>query len=69
MRNVAVPSLAAFVLLVSSSVCADDRNTAIEVTDRPTLREFVEGAKDYLEGVTTLSETARLRGIFRTEIT
>ena len=63
MRNAAL----AVVLLASSSVCADDRITAIEVTDRPTLRAFVEGAKDYLEGVTTLSETAQLRGIFRTE--
>ena len=67
MRSAAVATLAAFVLLASSSVSADDRITAIEVTDRPTLRAFIEGAKDYLEGITTLSETARLRDIFRAE--
>lgn len=67
MRGAARAIFAALVLLAGSSVSADDRITAIEVTDRPTLKAFIENAKDYLEGVTTLSETARLRDIFRAE--
>ena len=46
---------------------ADEWVTATEVTDRPTLMEFVEGGKDYLEGITTLSEIARLRDVLRAE--
>ena len=67
MGNRAVTMLAAFIVMASASVSADDRIDAGEVTDRPTLKAFVEGAKDYLEGITTLSETARLRDVFRAE--
>ncbi len=41
--------------------------TASEVVDRETLKAFVEGGKEYLEGVRTLTETAKLRDIFRAE--
>ena len=63
----AVATLAAFALVACASARANDRIAASEVTDRPTLGAFVEGAKGYLEGITTLSETARLRDVFRTE--
>ncbi|MCY4354031.1 MAG: cache domain-containing protein [Truepera sp.] len=67
MKKAALASFSAFVLLASASVHADDRITANDVTDRPALRAFVEGAKNYLEGITTLTEIARLRDIFRAE--
>ncbi|MDE2807537.1 MAG: cache domain-containing protein [Gemmatimonadota bacterium] len=41
--------------------------TASEVVDRETLKAFVEGGKEYLEGIRTLTETAKLRAIFRAE--
>ena len=40
---------------------------ASEVVDRETLKAFVEGGKEYLEGVRTLTETAKLRDSFRAE--
>ena len=67
MKKAALASFSAFVLLASASVHADDRITANDVADRPALRAFVEGAKNYLEGITTLTEIARLRDIFRAE--
>lgn len=54
-------------LLGSDDDHADGWIAAGEVTDRTTLMEFVEDAKDYLEGITTLSEIARLRDLFRAE--
>ena len=41
--------------------------TASQVVDRETLKAFVEGGKEYLEGIRTLTETAKLRDIFRAE--
>ena len=41
--------------------------TASEVVDRETLKAFVETGKEYLEGIRTLTETAKLRAIFRAE--
>ena len=41
--------------------------TASEVVDRETLKAFVEGGKEYLEGIRTITETAKLRAIFRAE--
>ena len=41
--------------------------TASEVVGRETLKAFVEGGKEYLEGIRTLTETAKLRAIFRAE--
>ena len=41
--------------------------TAGEVVDRETLKAFVEGGKEYLESIRTLTETAKLRAIFRAE--
>ena len=41
--------------------------TASEVVDRETLKAFVEGGKEYLEGIRTITETAKLRAIFRVE--
>ena len=41
--------------------------TASEVVDRETLKAFVQGGKEYLEGIRTLTETAKLRDLFRAE--
>ena len=41
--------------------------TASEVVDRATLKAFVERGKEYLESIRTLTETAKLRDIFRAE--
>ena len=41
--------------------------TASEVVGRETLKAFVEQGKEYLEGIRTLTETAKLRDIFRVE--
>ena len=41
--------------------------TASEVVDRETLKAFVERGKEYLEGIRTITETAKLRAIFRAE--
>ena len=41
--------------------------TASEVVDRETLKAFVEGGKEYLESIRTITETAKLRDIFRAE--
>ena len=57
----------ASVFSVRPAVAQDDRTTASEVVDRATLKSFVEGAKDYLERITTLTETAKLRDVFRAE--
>lgn len=65
MRSRAVAMFAAFVMLAGAPVWADDRITAKEVTDRHTLKAFVESAKNYLEGLTTLSEIAQLREVLR----
>lgn len=67
MRKTVLATLTAFVLLAGAPVHAQDRIAADAVTDRTTLKSFVEGAKDYLEGIKTLSEIARLRDIFRAE--
>ena len=64
MRNVVV---AAFVVLASAPVYADGRTTAGEVTDRPTLKAFVETAKEYLEGLTTVTEIAQMAHFFRVD--
>ena len=45
----------------------DGRITASEVTDPPTLKEFVEDTLSYLEGITTVTGVARLRDILRSE--
>ena len=58
---------AAFVLLTSPPVYADSGPTAGEVTDRPTLKAFVEKAKDYLEGLTTVRQIAQMAHFFRVD--
>ena len=65
MRAMAVATIAALIPLASVSARADDRIAADQATDRLSLQAFVEGARDYVEGITTLSETARLRDTFR----
>ena len=70
MRRAIIVALAAFLLVASASACGDtapEAITASEVTDRPTLRAFVEDAKSYLEGVTTVTGIAQLRNTFRAE--
>jgi len=46
---------------------ADDPITASEVTDRTTLKAFVEDVRVYQESITTVTGIARLRDFFRTE--
>ncbi len=65
MRRVTVATLTAFVLLASAPVYADAKPTASEVTDRPTLKAFVESAKEFIEDRTSLTEIARLRDVWR----
>ena len=67
MRNAVVTTLAALVVLASAPVYADGRTTAGEVTDRPTLKAFVEAAKEYLEGLTTVAEIAQMAHFFRVD--
>ena len=67
MRKVALATLAAFALLVSPSVHADNRITAHEVMDRPTLKVFGQSAKRYMESTRTVTDIARLRDVFRDE--
>ena len=43
------------------------KTTAGEVVDPESLKAFVEGAKDYLEGINTLTETAKLHDILMVE--
>ena len=65
-RRVTALTLSALLLLASVTACSDEPHTAsdavaaTEVTDRATLKAFVEGARDYLEGVTTVRGIAQL---------
>ncbi|MDE2915003.1 MAG: hypothetical protein OXL68_19035 [Paracoccaceae bacterium] len=67
MSRAALVTVATFVLLASASVHAQDRIAENAVTDRATLRAFVEDPKEYLEGITTLTEIARLCDVFRAD--
>lgn len=49
------------------AVAQQKKITAAEVVDRKTLKAFVLEGKKYLEGIRTLTETAKLRDIFRVE--
>lgn len=77
-------TLSALLLLASLSACSDAQDTtqdttqevsgttgvvvASEVTDRSTLKAFVEGAKSYVQDVTTtVTGVAQLRDVFRAE--
>ncbi|MDE0463334.1 MAG: cache domain-containing protein [Caldilineaceae bacterium] len=64
---VAIPTESDATDYAESMVEDDGWITASQVTDRPTLKQYVEDAKDYLEGITTLSEGARLRDVLRSE--
>ena len=64
---VAIPTENEATGYAESMVEDDGWITASQVTDRPTLKQYVEDAKDYLEGITTLSEGARLRDVLRSE--
>lgn len=54
-------------LTVSGCTEPDRRTTAGEVVDAETLKAFVEGAKEYLEGLTTLKQTSKVREVFGSE--
>ena len=58
-----------FVLALSGTlaVAQEKKITAREVVDRKTLKAFVLEGKKYLEGIRTLTETAKLRDVFRAE--
>ena len=66
-RSSAIAILAAFILTAGTPAIADDKVTAAEVTDRPTLKAFVEGAKEYLEGRTTVKEISQTAHFFRVD--
>ncbi len=54
-------------LTVSGCTEPSRRTTAGEVVDAETLKAFVEGAKEYLEGLTTLKQTSKVREVFTSE--
>lgn len=59
--------LAVLVLGVLASAAAHARTTAGQVADRASLQAFVEGAKEYIEGITDVNEGAKLRERLRQE--
>ena len=59
--------LAVLVLGVLASTAAHARTTAGQVADRDSLQAFVEGAKEYIEGITDVNEGAKLRELLRLE--
>ena len=63
----AVAVLAAWIVLAGAPAHADNGTTAAEVTDRPTLQAFVETAKEYLEGLTTVRDIAEMGHFFRVD--
>ena len=65
MKKSNITVLAASILLASAPVQAESGTTAGEVTDRPTLKAFVETGKEYLEGLTTVTEIAEMAHFFR----
>lgn len=73
LRRLMAVTLSVLLVLASVSACSDDPDAepevsaAADVMDRATLKAFVEGAKSYLEGVTTVKGIAQLRDIFRAE--
>ena len=59
--------LAVLVLAVLAGTAAHARTTAGQVTGRDSLKAFVDGAKEYIEGITDVNEGARLRERLRLE--
>ena len=60
MRNAAASILTAFIVLTGVPVYAGAGTTAAEVSDRATLKAFVETAREYLKSLTTVTEIARM---------
>ncbi len=56
-----------FVAVVLSPVSALAEISAADVTDRASLKAFVEQARDYMQAVTTLEEASKFRRLFSTE--
>ena len=56
-----------FVAVVLSPVSALAEVSAADVTDRDSLKAFVEQARDYMQAVTTLEEASKFRRLFSTE--
>ncbi|MDE0580372.1 MAG: cache domain-containing protein [bacterium] len=73
MKRATAATLSALLLLATVTACSDEPDAATEVvaatevTDRATLEAFVRGAKNYLEGVTTVRGIAQLRDVLRSE--
>ena len=59
--------VAVLILGVLASTAAYARTTAGQVADRDSLQAFVEGAKEYIEGITDVNEGAKLRERLRQE--
>ena len=59
--------VAVLILGVLASTAAYARTTAGQVADRDSLQAFVEGAKEYIEGITDVNEGAKLRERLRRE--
>ena len=51
----------------AAQAVVDDLTTASEVVDRPTLKSFAHAAKAYFESLTTMEESARVRGMLQDE--
>ena len=58
---------AVLALGIFASTAVQARTTAGEVTDRESLKAFVEGAKEHIEAITDMNEGAMLRETLRTE--
>ncbi len=62
-----VIAILALGVVASTVTVADARTTAGQVTDRASLKAFVDSAKEYIEAITDINEGAKLRETLRAE--
>ena len=55
--------IAILALVIFASTAANARTTAGQVTDRESLKAFVESAKEYIEAITDINEWSTSSGI------
>ena len=65
--NAVVTMLAGLILLASAPAQAQGNGTAAEVTDRATLKAFVEKARGYLSDMATVRDIAQMGHDFRVD--
>ena len=65
--NAVVTMLAGLILLASAPAQAEGNGTAAEVTDRATLKAFVEKARGYLSDMATVRDIAQMGHDFRVD--